>query len=103
MCHFPHRPCPRLTDIFYLPSPPSYKEGFQYAAALRGCLRGCFDEASASAHPEACGTVEMMENPRGGSGLPHHHRSTATASYVDDQGEAGAERDCFRKNHFCFS
>lgn len=78
----------------------------------RGC-RCCYptrwleelEEASASAQPEACGTVEMMENPRGRSGLPHHHRTTATASYIGDQGEVGAVRDCFldKRVYFFFS
>ena len=70
--------------------------------ALRGCLRGCFDEASASARPEACGTVEMMENPRGGSGLPHHHRSTATASYVGDHCRLARCAVIVKKTFFIF-
>lgn len=54
---------------------------------------GELEEVSASAQPETCGTVEMMENPRGGSGLPHHHSTTATVSYDRDRGEVGAVRD----------
>ena len=65
--------------------------GSESAAVLKEL--GKLEEGSASAQPETCGTVEMMENPRGGSGLPHHHSTTATVSYDGDREKVGAVRD----------